>query len=103
MLQIIVKNKTNAYWFDLFVEKLESEAPIEMQTVEDHLNLDVENADEIISEASDTLSMFKLYIKQLELDESKKKNVEIEIMSLYNESLLRSSRQILEISRGSMS
>ena len=87
IVKIIVRNKTNNYWFDLFVEKLESQNPLEMQTVEDHLNLYVENQESIVENASDTLDMFKTYVKNLEFDPEKKNNVEKTIMSLYKEAM----------------
>lgn len=87
IVKITVRNKLNNYWFDLFVEKLESQNPLEMQTVEEHLNLYVENAETIVENASDTLDMFKNYVKNLEFNETKKNNVEKTIMSLYKEAM----------------
>lgn len=87
IIKIIVKNKNNAYWFDLFIEKLEGMSPADMQTVEDHLNLNVENSDDIVNEASDTLTIFKSYINQLDLEGQKKSRVEKVVMGLYTEAI----------------
>ena len=56
-----------------------------MQTVEDHLNLDIE--DETIIDADDTITIFKGYINQLELDDTKKDKLEKTILSLYSEAV----------------
>jgi hypothetical protein len=53
----------NLYWFDKFIENIESEGPHQLQIVEDHLNLDLEeNEQQIIDEAESTLDIFKKYI-----------------------------------------
>jgi predicted phosphodiesterase len=62
LLKVIVTNKTNPYWFDKFIENIESENPIDIQIVEDHLNLDLEDDMDIINEAESTLDIFKKYI-----------------------------------------
>lgn len=65
-VKVIIKNKTNAYCFDMFIEKLEKAEPLHVQVVEDHLNLNLDNDNEIIEEAEDTLTILNNYIQQLE-------------------------------------
>ena len=87
MLKIIVTNKTNPYWFDKFVENIESENPINLQIVEDHLNLNLEDDMEIVNEAESTLDIFKKYIEGYEIKNLDKKKLSNKITELYNEAL----------------
>lgn len=86
IVKVIIKNKTNPYWFDMFIEKLEKSGLLSLQVVEDHLNLNLEDDDDIISEAEDTLTILNKYVDQLELSVDKPK-LENLLRSLYNEAL----------------
>ncbi len=87
ILKVIVTNKTNHYWFDKFIENLESVNPIEISIVEDHLNLDLEDDAEIINEAESTLDIFKKYIEGYELKNINKTKLTEKIVELYNEAM----------------
>jgi DNA repair exonuclease SbcCD nuclease subunit len=87
LLKVIVKNKNNLYWFDKFIENLESENPLDIQVVEDHLNLDLENDENIINEAESTLDIFKKYIDNYDLKNVNKDKLSKKIIELYNEAL----------------
>jgi predicted phosphodiesterase len=84
-VKVIVRNKNNPYFFDLFLNKLEAVNPNAIQTLEDVLN--IENIDdEIIDEAEDTITILKKYISSFD-DKISKKQLENFIQSLYNEAL----------------
>ena len=85
-VKVVIKNKTNPYWFDMFMEKLEKVNPIHIQVVEDHLNLDLESDDDIVSEAEDTMTILHKYIDNLEVNVNKKQ-LETTIKDLYSEAL----------------
>lgn len=87
MLKVIVTNKSNPYWFDQFIEKIEEVNPIELQIVEDHLHLDVEHDNDIIDEAESTLEIFKKFIDQTQTTGIDKAKLEKTIMELYHEAL----------------
>lgn len=87
MLKVIITNKTNPYWFDMFIEKLEQASPIEIQIVEDHLNLGLVADEEIVDEAESTMSIFKKYINQIESPQLNKNKLETVITELYQEAL----------------
>jgi DNA repair exonuclease SbcCD nuclease subunit len=87
ILKVIVTNKSNPYWFDRFIENLEKENPVDMQIVEDHFNLDVENDEDIINEAESTLDIFKKYIQNYDLKNVPRDKLEIKINQLYEEAL----------------
>lgn len=87
ILKVIVTNKTNHYWFDKFIENLEGENPIDIQIVEDHLHLNLEEDKDIVNEAESTLDIFKKYIDNYELKNLDKEKLTKKIVELYNEAL----------------
>ena len=87
IVKVIVTNKTNPYFFDMFVENIEKCNPLEIQIVEDNLNLYLENDDDIVNEAESTIDIFKTYIDQINAPNFNKKKLEDTIVELYNEAL----------------
>ena len=87
IVKVIVTNKDNPLWFDKFIENIESEGPIEMQIVEDHLNLALEDDSDIVNEAESTLDIFKKYIESVDSKSVSKEKLEKKIVELYNEAL----------------
>ena len=87
IVKVIVTNKTNHFWFDKFIENIESENPHEMQIVEDHLNLNLEEDEDIVNEAESTLDIFKKYIDSYESKQIDKEKLSRKITELYNEAL----------------
>lgn len=87
-VKVVVRNKTNPYWFDLFVDKLEKTGVLNVQVVEDNLDLSLENDEDLIDEAEDTLSIMKSYISSMENMQGVDSNqLESLITSLYVEAL----------------
>lgn len=70
-VKVVVKEKTNLYLFDLFIDKLNEVGPINIQVVEDNLNLDMGDDNDIINEAEDTITIINKYIENLSLQNSK--------------------------------
>ena len=87
ILKVIVTNKTNPYWFDKFIENIEQQNPVELQIVEDHLNLNLEDDKDIVNEAESTLNIFKKYIQNYELKNIPRDKLENVINELYHEAL----------------
>lgn len=86
IVKVIIKNKVNPVWFDMFIEKIEKAGVIDLQVVEDHLNLNLEDDSDIVNEAEDTLTILNKYVSQLEL-KADKTRLENLLRSLYNEAL----------------
>ena len=84
IVKVIVQQKTNLIKFDKFIESIEASGPIDLQVVEDHLNLGLEDDTDIVSEAEDTLVIFKNYIEKDDEVVNKPKLYKF-IDSLYNE------------------
>ena len=85
-LKVIIQNKTNPYWFDIFIENLEKVDPIHVQVVEDHLNLDLEDDQDLIQEAEDTLTILNNYVEQLDTV-ADKTSVNKLVRDLYSEAM----------------
>ena len=82
--KLIIEEKTNPYWFDLFVEKLEAVGVSNLQIVEDHMNLDLEADTDIVSEAEDTFTIFRKAIEGMDNNIDKEGLVAV-ISELYQE------------------
>lgn len=85
--KIIVQEKTNPYWFDIFLEKLEKAGAVNPQVVEDHHNLDKIDDNDIVKEAEDTLTVFNKFIDQLD-ESATKPNIKKIVNELYNEAMM---------------
>ena len=86
IVKIIVRNKNNPAWFDMFVDKLEKAGVYGVQVVDDHFHMDVVNDDDIVSEAEDTQTILTKYVRQLDNVVDKQK-LESLMLSLYQEAL----------------
>ena len=84
-VKVVVKEKTNPYWFDMVIDKIEKIGPADLQVVEDHMHVDAQVDDEILSQAEDTMTILKKYVDGMQV--SDKKRVDNIITSLYNEAL----------------
>ena len=86
-VKVIVTNKTDPYKFDLFINKIEKVGVLNMQIVDDHLNLHMEDDTDIVNEAESTLQIFKNHIDQINSVNIDKKKLELTITELYQEAL----------------
>lgn len=86
-VKVVVTEKTNPYWFDMFVDKLEKAGIADLQIVDDHLQLSMDTEDEVIDEAEDTLTSIKRYASSflLEQDPAVVSDLHQLLGGLYNE------------------
>jgi len=85
-VKVIKQTCDNPYWFDLYMEQLYKANPLNIQIVDDNLNLHLEDDGDIVNEAEDTVTIMSNYIEQLP-DSVPKKELDLLMRSLYNESL----------------
>jgi len=85
-VKLIVRNKTNPYCFDMFVEKLEKAGVYSVQAVDDHFHMDNIDDSDIINEAEDTRAILRKFISQLD-NVVDKDQLEKLMLSLYEEAL----------------
>ena len=85
-VKLIVHTKTNPYWFDMFVDKIEKAGVLDLQVVDDNLNLQLEDDGDIVSEAEDTLTVLNRVVEQVDSRVDKKVLYNF-LSTLYNEAL----------------
>ena len=85
-VKVVTINKTNPYWFDVFIDKIYKSNPENLSIVDDHKHMDQTNEEELINEAEDTMTIMRKYIEGLDTPVDKKKLTSL-IGSLYNEAL----------------
>jgi DNA repair exonuclease SbcCD nuclease subunit len=85
-VKVVVHNKTNPYWFDMFIDKIENAAVADLQVVEDHLNLNLEDDEDIIDEAEDTLTILRKVVDNIDTNVPKKE-LDLFLASLYDEAI----------------
>ena len=85
-VKVIVKNKTNPFWFDTYIDRLEKAGALDIQVVDDHLNLNLEDDSDIVNEAEDTLAILRKTVDNIDssVDKVKLSNF---LSNLYAEAL----------------
>lgn len=86
IVKVVVKQKTNPYWFDMYIGKLEKAGALDIQVVEDHLNLNLEDESDIIDEAEDTLTILRRVTESIDTNVPKK-DLDVFLTSLYTEAM----------------
>lgn len=85
-VKVIIQNKNNPYWFDMYIDKVEKTGVSDLQVIEDHLNLNLEDDGEILSEAEDTMTILRKVVDQMNVGVDKKR-LENFLQTLYTEAL----------------
>ena len=85
-VKVIIQNKNNPYMFDFMMDKILQSNPAHVQVVEDHLNLALEGDEEIVSDAEDTLTLFRKYVTNIDSGVDKEKLNRV-ITDVYNEAM----------------
>jgi DNA repair exonuclease SbcCD nuclease subunit len=70
-IKVIVKNRTNPYIHDLFINKLADGGAADVKSIEDTLNIENEGVDDILDETQDTKDILHSFIDSLETNISK--------------------------------
>jgi hypothetical protein len=83
-IKVIVKNRSNPYLYDLFINKLTDAGAADVKSIEDALNLENEGMEDILDEAQDTQDILYGYIESIETSVSKDKIKQV-VDELYNE------------------
>jgi DNA repair exonuclease SbcCD nuclease subunit len=84
-VKIIKQTVNNHYLFDLFCDRLFQVDPVDIQIVDDHLNLNLIGASDIVDETEDTLEILTKYVN--EMPEQNKDELNKLMRSLYLEAL----------------
>lgn len=80
-VKVVCANKTNPYIFDMMIDKLYKENPIDISVIEDVSSFTDNAESDIINEAEDTQTILKTYVDNLTLpvDKNKMKNFMLEV------------------------
>lgn len=65
-IKVIVKNRTNPYIYDLFLNRLTDSGATDVKSIEDSLNLEDAGVDEILDETKDTKEILHSYIESID-------------------------------------
>jgi len=84
-VKVIVKDKTNPFFYDRFIQKLEDQGPVDIKAVDDHLNIALDDDSDIINQAESTLEILSKTIDQSGIEIKYKKPLENLLRTLYNE------------------
>lgn len=90
-VKVIVRSKINPFWFDTFISKIEEAGAIDVKTVDDHLNLNIESADDIMEGAETTMDIIDKSIEATNLDDDKKKRLHSVIKQLHDDAVMLQS------------
>lgn len=83
-VKVVIKNKTNPFWFDTIIDRIEKAGVADLQVVEDHFHLDLEEDADIVNEAEDTISIIRKFIGGMNINTDRTR-VEKIIQQLYSE------------------
>jgi hypothetical protein len=86
LIKVIKQTTDNPYWFDLYMDKLYKSNPVNVQVVDDHMNLNLDDDSDIVNEAEDTLTILSKYIDGMKTTVDKKR-LDSLMRSLYTEAL----------------
>lgn len=81
--KVVVRNKSNPQWFDMFMERVEKVNPISVQVIDETVNFEL-GEEEVMLETESTLDLLLKYSKNFD---NKVEGLDKFISSLYNESL----------------
>jgi DNA repair exonuclease SbcCD nuclease subunit len=85
-VKVIVQDRDNQMKLDMLMDKLEKVNPADIQVVDDHQHKDIEDNEEILESAEDTLSLLSKFCDQMDSVVDKKRLDNL-IRNLYNEAI----------------
>ncbi len=85
-VKVIVKNRTNGYLYDTFLNKIADSGAADVKSIDDTLNLESSGMDEILDETQETKDILHTYIDSIETTIEKKKIKKV-IDELYVEAM----------------
>jgi DNA repair exonuclease SbcCD nuclease subunit len=85
-VKIIVQDRDNHIKFDMLIDKLEKVGIADTQVVDDHQHKDLEDNNDILESAEDTLTLLSKFCEQMDSDVDKKRLDNL-IRNLYSEAI----------------
>lgn len=72
-VKVIVKNRTNAYIYDMFLNRLAESGAVDVKSIDDSLNLESSGVEDILDETQDTKDILHSYVDSIDTSVDKKK------------------------------
>ncbi len=85
-VKVVVKNRTNAFIYDMFMNRISEAGAADITSIDDSLNLESAGVDDILDETKDTKEILHSYIDSLETSVNKNK-IKSVVDDLYQEAL----------------
>lgn len=85
-VKVVVQNRDNPIQFDMLIDKLEKAGISDLQVVDDHMHMDLQDDNEIMESAEDTMSLLSKFCDQLDATTDKKRLDNL-LRNLYNEAV----------------
>jgi hypothetical protein len=89
-IKVVVEEKKEPYWFDLFMERLQQAEPHDVQVIDSVMLLEETTPNDVLDEAEDTLTIINKYLSQnisTEMNDDKVLSLEKLLAELYEEAL----------------
>lgn len=84
-VKVIVTNKSNQLAYDWFLGKVDEARPLDYVVVDDHLNLDLVNDSDIVSETKDTLTIIREYVSVVNVNGNEAVALDNLLVDLYQQ------------------
>ena len=85
-VKVIVQSRDNPLQFDMLIDKLEKAGIADLQVVDDHMHMDLQDDEDIIESAEDTMTILSKFCEQLDTTVDKKRLDNL-LRNLYNEAI----------------
>ena len=85
-VKVVVQDKDAPMKFDVLIDKLEKVGIADLQVVDDHMHMDIEDNEDILESAEDTMTILSKFCDQLDTTVDKKR-LDSLLRNLYNEAV----------------
>jgi DNA repair exonuclease SbcCD nuclease subunit len=85
-VKVVVQDKDTPMKFDILIDKLEKVGIADLQVVDDHMHMDIEDNEDILESAEDTMTLLSKFCDQLDATVDKKR-LDGLLRNLYNEAV----------------
>lgn len=85
-VKVVVQSRDNPIQLDMLIDKLEKSGIADLQVVDDHMHMDLQDDNDIVESAEDTMTILSKFCEQIETTTDKQRLDRL-LRSLYNEAI----------------
>ena len=85
-VKVVVQSRDNPLQLDMLIDKLERSGIADLQVVDDHMHMDLQDDNDIVESAEDTMTILSKFCEQIETTADKQRLDRL-LRSLYNEAI----------------